>query len=102
MVTQVSGLNQELWTQGKIKVIINGLKGKEAFQKSYNIFLNAYPFRRSIFVSQVIEASEFPPDYYAASIQLVDQNDRILAKTKANFIVSPMKARKPLISEVSA
>jgi len=86
MVTQVSGLNQELWTQGKIKVIINGLKGKEAFQKSYNIFLNAYPFRRSIFVSQVIEASEFPPDYYAASIQLVDQNDRILAKTKANFI----------------
>ena len=92
MVTQVSGLNQELWTQGKIKVIINGLKGKEAFQKSYNIFLNAYPFRRSIFVSQVIEASEFPPDYYAASIQLVDQNDRILAKTKANFIVSPMKA----------
>lgn len=92
MVTQVSGLDQDLWNQGRIKLIVNGLKGEEAFRKSYNILLNAYPFRRSIFVSQVIQASEFPPDYYEASLQLVDQNDKILAETKTNFIISPMKA----------
>jgi len=92
VVTQVSGLNQDLWSKGKVHLKINGMKSDKAVKKSYNIFLNAYPYRQSIFVAQAIQASDFTPDYYEMVLQLYNGQEEKIAETRTNFIISPLKA----------
>jgi len=92
VVTQVNGLERELWEQGKLRLVVRGLKAGEAFEKAYNIFLNTYPFRQSIFVSYSLSANKLPPDYYELWVQLLGIDGSLLDEKKVNFIVSPMKA----------
>ena len=92
VVSQVSGLSQDLWSEGRVQVQIKGMKSHKAVEKTYTIFLKTYPYRQSIFVSKSILANDFVPDYYEMVLILENGQGKEVAKTKANFIISPMKA----------
>jgi GWxTD domain-containing protein len=97
LLYNVENLTEELWKQGEIQVAVKGAKAVSPAEKSLSVQLNRQPFRKTICLSQSIAASELVPDYYEATVSLVDRGRLIETKT-ATFIISPSGAMaRPVI-----
>ncbi len=86
------GVTRDLWSEGKVVATVKGTSPTSVFQRSYTLLLNGQPYRSSLALSQVLAASEFPPDYYELSLALQDAKGNVLDTKTASFIVSPGKA----------
>lgn len=88
----VSGLDEDLWKRGQVRVLIQGLRETNPDQKSFGIRLDSYPYKPVINVTQTLPASELSPDYYVLTLSLVDATGGVLDESKTEFIVSPAEA----------
>ncbi|HUT08002.1 MAG TPA: GWxTD domain-containing protein [Candidatus Latescibacteria bacterium] len=86
------GVTRDLWSEGKVVTTVKGTSPTAVFQRSYTLPLNGQPYRSSLALSQVLPASEFPPDYYELTLALQDAKGSVLDTKTASFIVSPGKA----------
>ncbi len=87
----VIDLPAELWKDGIVAVEIRGARAASPFQKSLILPLNGQPFRRTMSLTQVLPALEFPPDYYDMSLTLKDGAGAILDKRSGTFIIAAQK-----------
>lgn len=83
---------EELWKSGEVAVLIRGLKGKDAAQKSFSIKLSSFPKSGVINIGQAVPAADFPPDYYEVVLHLKNAEGKILDTKTSNFVVSPQVA----------
>jgi len=88
----IENLTQDLWKGGEVKVSIKGSTGESPYEKSYTLDLITYTFNKTLFLSQSLPASEFPPDYYYLDLTFVDQGGRTVDEQSGRFIISPQKA----------
>lgn len=85
----VFNLDRPLWEQGKINLVVKGLKENDPVEKSYSIMLKGYPFRESIGITHFVPSEELTPDYYETEINLVDSQGDILDSKSVEFVISP-------------
>jgi len=86
----IENLTKDLWEGGEIRVTIKGF-AENPYEKSYRIDLNAYTFNKTLFISQSLPASEFPPDYYDLKLSFVDKDGTLVDENNEEFIISPLK-----------
>ncbi len=91
-VFNVINVSEDLWNEGRVKMMIRGLKKENPLQKSFSVRLRDYNFHKILCIPYSIPAREFSPDYYELMLALVDKNERILDEEKANFIISQAEA----------
>lgn len=84
----LSNINQSLWDEGEVGVVIKGLKPENPILKSFNLRLNNYPLRKSIPVTNTISGGELSPDYYKMTLSLKDKNGVTIDEKTVNFIIS--------------
>jgi len=85
----VSNMERSLWENGKVEIVVKGLKQNNPVKKSYSIILKGYPFRDSIGITHFVSAEELTPDYYETEINLLDSGGNIIDSKSIEFVVSP-------------
>ncbi|MFO7979658.1 MAG: GWxTD domain-containing protein [Candidatus Aminicenantes bacterium] len=85
----VSNIGRALWENGKVEMLVNGLKQNNPVKKSYSIILKGYPFRESIGITHFVSAEELTPDYYETEINLLDSGGNVIDSKSIEFVVSP-------------
>ncbi|MFW6129143.1 MAG: GWxTD domain-containing protein [Candidatus Aminicenantaceae bacterium] len=98
----LSNIDKELWSKGKVKINVNGLKKLGPNKKSFTLNLNNYPFRRILTISHSLSAEELSPDYYEMDLSLVDKRGKIIESESSNFIVSSAEAVSHPIAHAKA
>jgi GWxTD domain-containing protein len=88
----VIDLPAELWKEGAVTVEIEGSKPPNPFRKTLVLPLSGQPYRRAMSLTQVIPASEYPPDYYTLAVVLKDGRGAVVDRRSGTFIVSAQKA----------
>ncbi len=89
MLFSVNGITESLWNNGKIEILIKGLRKENPVQKSISLELKSYPFRNNLNITYSLRTSELSPDYYEMELNLVDENGKMFDQKSANFIISP-------------
>jgi len=84
----VSNIDKSLWENGKIEMLVNGLKENNPVKKSYSILLKGYPYRKDIDVTHSISSDELAPDYYEIVLTLLDGERNIIDTQKEGFVIS--------------
>lgn len=84
----ISNVTQGLWESGRLRVEIKGLRPVDPAVKSFDVNLRNIPFHRTLTVTQEIDGSELPPDYYEIEMFLMDGEGRTLDQKKTGFTVS--------------
>jgi len=85
----VTNVDENLWNDGEIKVLINGLREKNPVQKSFLLKLRGFPFNRILTIDHSIPVRELSPDYYEMKLTLVNSGGETIDETNGNFIISP-------------
>jgi tetratricopeptide (TPR) repeat protein len=85
----VSNLDRTLWENGKMELVVQGLKENNPARKSFSILLQGYAFRNVISISHSVSAEELTPDYYKAEIKLLDGNQKVIDTQSVEFVISP-------------
>jgi GWxTD domain-containing protein len=83
---------KDLWEQGKIEIVINGLTAKNPKEKFFTLDLKDYGYNRIMGITYVIPDQDLSPDYYQLKVVLKDNQERVLDEQTAEFIVSPEAA----------
>jgi GWxTD domain-containing protein len=91
-IFSVLGVTQDLWSEGKVVATVKGTRSSSVFERSYTLPLNGQPYQSSLGLSQILPATEFPPDYYELTLALQDARGDVLDTKTASFIVSPNKS----------
>lgn len=86
------GLNQDIWKDGSVGILIKGASPTAPFERSYSVPLSAQSFRPSLVMSQAIPAADMPPDYYEMTLSLRDGRGAVLDSRTGQFIISPVKS----------
>ncbi len=87
----IMNVTDSLWNEGRVEARISSVGDKGTLQKTFGMNLKNFPLRRTMSISQALQAREFSPDYYEIKLVLLDKNDEILDEKKENFIISPIK-----------
>lgn len=85
----ITNVTENLWNEGRIRVIIKGLRENDPVQKSFIIQLKNYPYKRIISITHSIPVRELSPDYYEMNLALVGKGGETLDEKDTTFIVSP-------------
>jgi GWxTD domain-containing protein len=88
----VLGVTQDLWKAGKVVATVKGTSPGSVLLRSYTLPLDGQPYNSSLGLSQILPASEFPPDYYELTLALQDAQGSVLDTKTTSFIVSPGKS----------
>jgi GWxTD domain-containing protein len=88
----LTDLTDEVWREGTVEILINGLRDKDPMKKSLVIRPADSPFNRVIGISQVLPVQELVPDYYELRLTLKGARGEALAEASSQFIVSPQPA----------
>jgi len=87
----LTNITENLWNEGKVKVLIEGLRKQDPLQKSFSLELKSYPYYRILNVAHSFSANELSPDYYKMKLTLINEKGEILDEKSANFTVSPVE-----------
>ncbi len=87
----LTNVTENLWNEGKVRVLIEGLRKENPFQKSFSLRLKNYPYYRILNVTHSFSANELSPDYYKMKLTLINEKGEILDEKSANFTVSPVE-----------
>ena len=88
----LSNIDQSLWEEGKVAVLINGLKKTNPSKKSMSLQLKNYPFKRILSMTFSFPAKDLSPDYYDVTLSLIDKYGNTVDEKTNNFIRSPLDA----------
>ncbi|MFH1962546.1 MAG: GWxTD domain-containing protein [bacterium] len=88
----ITNITENLWNEGEVRVLIEGLRKQNPFQKSFSLGLKNYPYNRILSVTHSFSAIELSPDYYKMKLTLINEKGEILDEKSADFIVSPVEA----------
>ncbi|MCK4496543.1 MAG: tetratricopeptide repeat protein, partial [Candidatus Aminicenantes bacterium] len=86
----LSNVDQSLWDEGKVIILVNGLKETNPSKKSFTLQLKDYPFRRILSITHSFPAKDLSPDYYNVTLGLIDKDGKTVDEKTSNFIVSPL------------
>jgi len=86
----LSNVDQSLWDEGKVIILVNGLKETNPSKKSFTLQLKDYPFRRILSITHSFSAKDLSPDYYNVTLGLIDKDGKTVDEKTGNFIVSPL------------
>lgn len=86
----LSNVDQSLWDEGKVIILLNGLKETNPSKKSFTLQLKDYPFRRILSITHSFPAKDLSPDYYNVTLGLIDKDGKTVDEKTSNFIVSPL------------
>jgi GWxTD domain-containing protein len=87
----VIDLASELWKDGIVTVEIRGARQANPYRKILTIPLSGQPYRRTMSVTQVLPAQEFPPDYYDMAVILKDGQGEVVDRRSGTFIIGTQK-----------
>jgi GWxTD domain-containing protein len=87
----VLGLTQEEWRTGSVRVVLQGTKPVNPFQKTLLVRLSDQPYRGLLSVAQSVPAADLPPDFYDLTVTLLDGAGKTAAEGRANFVLSTQK-----------
>jgi GWxTD domain-containing protein len=85
-------LTEDLWREGRVHVLIHGLKEHNPFQKSIVLELKSYPYKRAFSIDYLVAAKELAPDYYEMKLTLTDGRGQVADEKNDQFIVSERSA----------
>jgi GWxTD domain-containing protein len=88
----LTNITESLWNEGKVRVLIEGLRKQEPQRKSFSLELRSYPYYKIMNVTHSFPANELSPDYYKMKLILIDDKGEILDEKGANFTVSHVEA----------
>lgn len=88
LLFQVENLTEELRKSGEVRITVRGARATGASVKEFTIPLSRQPYRRNLPLVQSIAAADLAPDYYDATVSLVD-GGRVIHSGTASFAVSP-------------
>jgi GWxTD domain-containing protein len=88
----ITETSRDLWEQGQVNILINGMTARNPIEKSYILNLKDYRFNRIMGMTYVIPAQDLSPDYYQLKAVLKDTQGRAIDEQTAEFIVSPEAA----------
>lgn len=88
----LSNVDLSLWEEGKVAILVNGLREMNPSKKSFSLQLKTYPFKRVLSMTHSFSAKDLSPDYYDVTLRLIDKDGKTVDEKTANFIVSPMDA----------
>ena len=88
----LTNITKSLWNDGKVSVLIKGLRKENPVQKSLSFWLNNYPYNRILYITPSIPAKEFSPDYYEMKLNLIDEKGETIDEKSTNFIISAERA----------
>jgi GWxTD domain-containing protein len=91
-VVGLVNLPQEIWNEGELRVLIEGLRKENSTQKLLTLRLRDYPRANVMYIPQSIRASELPPDYYEMKAMIVGKDEETIEEAKTEFIISPEEA----------
>jgi len=86
----LSNVDQNLWEEGKVAVLIKGLKKVNPSKKSFSMQLKNYPFKRILSMTHSFSAKDLSPDYYDVTLSLIDKHGKTVDEKTSNLIVSPL------------
>jgi len=86
----LSNVDQSLWEEGKITILINGLKEMNPSKKSFSLQLKNYPLKRILSMTHSFPAKDLSPDYYDVKLSLIDKDRNTVDEKTSNFILSPL------------
>lgn len=88
----LKNITKSLWNDGRVSVLINGLRKENPVQKSLSLRLKSYPYNRILNITPSIPAKEFSPDYYEVKLSLIDEKGETVDEQRTNFVVSAEEA----------
>ncbi len=97
-MAEVAGLTRELWTGGEVRVHLKGQRGEKPVEKDARVKLSDLSFPAAPLAAGSWAGGDLPPDYYEATVSLVDGSGRVLDTKTGQFMISPAKAfARPVI-----
>ena len=88
LLFSVFNLTEDLWKEGRVDVVIQGLKENNPVRKTIIQELKSYPYKKAFSVDYLIAAKELAPDYYEIKLNLMDGRGQVVDEKNARFIVS--------------
>ena len=85
----LANVTEDLWEEGRVEVLINGLREIDPTRKTYTLRLRNYPYKNILSINYSIPVKELSPDYYEIKLILMDKNSPSIDEKKTNFIISP-------------
>lgn len=95
-------LTEDLWREGRINILIHGLKEHNPLQKSIILELKSYPYKGAFSIDYLIPAKELTPDYYEIKLNLTDGKGQVVDEKNSRFIVSERPAVSHPIAHMKA
>ena len=86
----VLGLTQDLWREGRVDVLIRGLREAQPQQKTVSLRLEDQPFQKTLDLMSTIPAGELTPDYYEMQLTLKNGPGEPISEARAQFVISPL------------
>ncbi len=88
LLFNLTNIKENLWRNGKVKVSIRGLRGKNPINKSFSLKLSNYLFKKTLSIHHSIPAKDLVPDYYEIELNFIDENGETIDERSGEFIVS--------------
>jgi GWxTD domain-containing protein len=88
----VVNLSQNLWRDGEVTVVINGLREKDPVRKSLSMKLRDHPYGETLGLAHEVPADELAPDYYELRLILKNERGEAIDEGGCQFIISPQEA----------
>jgi GWxTD domain-containing protein len=98
----LSNVDRSLWEEGKVAILVNGLKKMNPSKKSFSLQLKNYPFKRILSMTHSFSAKDLSPDYYDVTLSLIDTHGNTVDEKTSNFILSPLVAISHPISHAKS
>jgi tetratricopeptide (TPR) repeat protein len=95
-------LTEDLWREGRVDVLIHGLKQHNPVRKSIILELKSYPYKSAFSIDYLIPAKELAPDYYEMKLNLTDGRGQVVDEKSAQLIVSERLAVSHPIARMKA
>ena len=86
----LTNVEQSLWSEGQVKIAIQGLKIEKPSQKSHVLELKDHPYFRILNMSYSFSAEELTSDYYEIKLTLLDRSGKVIDERNSQFIISPL------------
>jgi tetratricopeptide (TPR) repeat protein len=95
-------LTEDLWREGRVNVVIQGLKENNPVRKSIILELRRHPYNSAISIDYLIPARDLAPDYYEMTLSLADGSGQVVDEKRTQLIVSEKAAVSHPIARMKA
>jgi GWxTD domain-containing protein len=89
VVFNVLGLTEDLWREGDVEILVNGLREKDPQHKTLSLKLSDQPFQKTLAITPAIPAGELSPDYYEIRLILKNGRGEPVSEAESQFVISP-------------